>query len=113
MKLFDDEKMASLAKEFFSKVKGDDGLQQLFKDYDQDRIQHHPQTFYSRSFGEGTYTSMEIEEAHKNISINDNHFNSMVNHFVQTLDAHGYGEDEKAKAIEALKGYKNSVLGGS
>jgi len=106
-----EDKLASLAKEFFSKVEGDDGLQELFKGFQQHQIDHHPKTFHSHAFGEGAYTQEEIEAAHKNVEIGDQHFDSMIDHFVQTLDSHGYGEGDKTKAIAKLQEYKKIVLG--
>jgi truncated hemoglobin YjbI len=107
----DNEHIASLAKEFFSKVQGDEGLQQLLKDFEQNRIEHHPTTFHSHAFGEGNYSNEDIQKAHQNISIDTNHFQSMIDHFVQTLDTHGYSAEDKKKAVEALKGYKEIVIG--
>lgn len=105
-----DEQLASLAKEFFTKVQGDDQLQQLLQGFTQDKIQHHPHTFHSHAFGDGTYSKQEIEQAHKNISINQDHFNSMIDHFIHSLDSHGYGEEDKKIAVETLLKYKDIVL---
>lgn len=106
-----DEKMASLVKGFFHKIHADELLNNLLKDHDQERIQHHPQTFYSHGFGEHQYTNHEIADAHKNLSISDEHFESMVNHFITTLEENGYGEEERNKVRQVLSGYKKDVLG--
>ncbi|MCT8136703.1 hypothetical protein H1D32_02415 [Anaerobacillus sp. CMMVII] len=100
----------ALSKEFFSKVQGDPKLQELLQNYAQERIQHHPETFHSHAFGEGNYSSEQIKEAHKNVTIDDHHFESMVDHFVQALNVHGYSDEDKKKALEMLKGYKDMVL---
>jgi len=111
MKSNGEEQLASLAKEFFRKVEGDSELQELFKDFQQHQIEHHPKTFHTHAFGEGTYSKEEIAAAHKNVAIGDQHFESMIDHFVQVLDTHGYGEEDKIKAIAALQEYKQMVLG--
>jgi hemoglobin len=108
---FDNEKLNSLVKGFFHKIHADDLLQNLFKDHDQERIQHHPQTFLSHGFGENQYSQTQIADAHKQLSISDEHFESMVNHFITTLDENGYSEEERNKVREVLRGYKNDVTG--
>ncbi|CAG9610267.1 group I truncated hemoglobin [Pseudoneobacillus rhizosphaerae] len=108
---FDNEKLNSLVKGFFHKIHADDLLQNLFKDHDQERIQHHPQTFLSHGFGENQYSQTEIADAHNQLSISDEHFESMVNHFITTLDENGYSEEERNKVREVLRGYKNDVTG--
>lgn len=108
---FDNEKLDSLVKGFFHKIHADELLHNLFKDHDQERIQHHPQTFLSHGFGENQYSQTEIADAHKQLSISNEHFESMVNHFISTLDENGYGEEERNKVREVLRGYKNDVIG--
>jgi hemoglobin len=108
---FDNEKLNSLVRGFFHKIHADDLLQNLFKDHDQERIQHHPQTFLSHGFGENQYSQTQIADAHKQLLISDEHFESMVNHFITTLDENGYSEEERNKVREVLRGYKNDVTG--
>ncbi len=109
--LINDEKMYSVVKDFFHKIHADNLLQSLFKDHDEERIQHHPSTFLSQGLGEAKYTNEEIAEAHKHIGVNDEHFDSMINHFISTLDEHGFKEEDKRKISEVLNGYKKDVLG--
>jgi hemoglobin len=109
--LFNDEKLYSIVKDFFQKIHADDLLQSLFKDHDEERIQHHPKTFLSQSLGEAKYTDTDIAEAHKHVAVNNDHFESMVNHFIQTLDDHGFAEEDKRKISDVLNGYKKDVLG--
>jgi hemoglobin len=108
-----DEKIASLVKGFFQKFHADDFLQNLFKDHDSERYQHHPETFYAHSFGDHQYSTEEIAKAHKNLSVSEEHFESMVNHFVSTLDENGYGAEEQTRVREVLNGYKKEVVGRS
>jgi hemoglobin len=110
---FDDAKMSELVKGFFHKIHADELLNNLFKDHDRERIQHHPQTFYSHGFGQNQYSNQEIAEAHKNLTISDDHFESMVNHFITTLDENGYSNEDRSKVREVLNGYKKDVLGNS
>jgi hemoglobin len=106
-----DEKMSQLVKSFFSKIHADDFLQNLFKDHDQEKIQHHPHTFLSHGTGENRYSNEDIAEAHKHMSITDDHFEAMVNHFIMTLDENGYSDEERSKILGVLRGYKKEVLG--
>jgi hemoglobin len=107
----EEEHYEELGKEFFRRVQGDRQLQELLQQFAHEQIKHHPQTFHSHAFGDGQYTNEQVQQAHKHISIDDHHFESMVGHFVQTLDDHGYSEAEKMKAIEMMKGYKENVIG--
>lgn len=106
-----DGKLAEIAKHFFENLKGDNHLQQVLKDYDQDQIQHHPKTFLSHSFGKGSYTTEQISHAHKIININEQQFDSMIDHFIDSLHAEGYGEEDKQKAKEMLSMYKEQIIG--
>lgn len=106
-----DEKIGSVVKDFFHKIHADTLLQTLFKDHDEERIQHHPETFLSQGLGEAKYTNEDIAKAHKDMGVNNEHFESMVNHFISTLDEHGFKEDDKRKINEILNGYKKDVLG--
>ncbi len=103
--------LAELEADFFRNIQGDQELQQILQSFAHEQIQHHPQTFHSHAFGEGTYTNEQIQEAHRNISLTDGHFEAMVNHFVQSLNAHGYSEEDKEKALQMLLQYKDVVLG--
>lgn len=111
MSINNEDHYEDLIKDFFSKVEGDSGLQELLQKFAHEQIQHHPKTFHSHVFGGTNYTNEQIQHAHKHISIDDHHFESMVNHFVQTLNSHGYSEGEKNKAVEMLMSYKDKVLG--
>ena len=106
-----EEKITSIVKDFFHKIHADDLMNKFFKDHDQERIQHHPQTFLEHGLGEGKYSNEQIADAHKNIPINDEHFESMVSHFVATLNDHGFNEEDKKKISEVLTSYKQDITG--
>jgi hemoglobin len=106
-----DEKITSVVKDFFQKIHADDLMSKFFKDHDQERIQHHPQTFLQHGLGEGKYSNEQIANAHKDIPINDEHFEAMVGNFISTLDDNGFSADDKQKIHGILKGYKGDILG--
>jgi hemoglobin len=106
-----EDKIASVVKDFFHKIHADDLMSKFFKDHDQERIQHHPETFLSHGLGDGKYTNEQIANAHSGIDINDEHFESMVGHFIKTLDDNGYSEADKKKIEGILNGYKGDILG--
>lgn len=103
--------LMELAKHFFEKMKGDDDLEGIFKDVDEQKYAHHPETFHAHAFGEEKYSADEIAHAHKNLGLSSQHFEAMVDHFVDTLADHGYGDDEKQQAREMLSKYRDQVLG--
>jgi hemoglobin len=105
------ERISSLVKDFFHKLHADELMSKFFKDHDQERIQHHPETFLSHGLGQQTYSNEEIARAHKDININDEHFESMIGNFITTLDDHGFTEEDKSKVRGILQGYKKDVQG--
>lgn len=108
---FNDEKMTSVVKEFFSKIHADDLLSQFFKGHDQERIQHHPETFLAHGMGEQKYSNEEITKAHQGLEMKDEHFESMIGHFMATMNEHGLSEEDKKTVTDMLNGYKKDVLG--
>lgn len=102
-----DNHLSSLAARFFEKVKGDGMLQQLFQQFSDDKIAHHPKTFLNT---EG-YSQEDVQAAHQHIDVNGEHFHSMVDHFLAALDDHGYSEEDKQKVLETLHAYKSSITG--
>lgn len=108
---FNEDKITSVVKDFFSKIHADDFLKQFFKDHDQERIQHHPETFLAQGMGEQKYSNEEIAKAHQGLEMNDEHFDSMIGHFMATLNEQGLSEEDKKTVNEALNSYKKDVLG--
>jgi hemoglobin len=106
-----DLNMGELVKGFFHKIHADEFLNNFFKDHDQERIQHHPETFYHHGFGENHYSNHEVAQAHKHLSVSDEHFESMVDHFVATLAENGYTEENQKRVREVLNGYRSDVTG--
>ncbi|MEK3993130.1 globin domain-containing protein [Robertmurraya sp. FSL R5-0851] len=106
-----DDKISAIVKDFFHHITIDDKLKEFFSQFDQKRIEHHPSTFYSHSFGDETYSREEISKAHQHMNIDGEHFESMIDHFIQSLHSQGFGEEDKQKAKEHLLSYKNEVLG--
>ncbi|AST93056.1 MULTISPECIES: hypothetical protein [Sutcliffiella] len=92
---------------FFEKIKQDPNLQDLFNNIDFDRYKHHPETFYSHAFEEGTYSEEDIANAHLHLSLEGKHFDSMIDHFISSLDSNS---DTYEKAKQALERYRNIVI---
>ena len=108
---FNEEKNKSVVKEFFSKIHADDLLSQFFKGHDQERFQHHPETFMAHGMGEQKYSKEEIAKAHQGLDMKDEHFDTMIGHFMATMNEHGLSEEDKKTVNELLNSYKNDVLG--
>ncbi|MGX6444706.1 group I truncated hemoglobin [Neobacillus sp. K501] len=106
-----DDKIASVVKDFFHKIHADELMSKFFKNHDQERIQHHPETFLSHGLGESKYSNEEIANAHKDMNINNEHFSSMIAHFITSLDQNGFSEEDKRKVNDVLQGYKKDVQG--
>lgn len=91
--------------EFFRKIEKDPNLQSLFKTIEFDRYKHHPDTFYSHAFKEGSHTEEEIKNAHTHLSINDGQFDSMIDHFINSLEQ----SDDREKAKQMLEQYRDHI----
>ncbi|WP_419954078.1 group I truncated hemoglobin [Neobacillus niacini] len=106
-----EDKITSVVKEFFHKIHADDLMSKFFKDHDQERIQHHPQTFLEHGLGGGKYSNEQIANAHKDLPINDEHFEAMIGNFMATLNEHEFSEEDKQKVHEILQGHKGNIIG--
>lgn len=106
-----EDKLTSVVKEFFHKIHADDLMSKFFKDHDQERIQHHPQTFLEHGLGEGKYSNEQIANAHKDLPINDEHFEAMIGNFMATLNENEFSEEDKQKVHEILQGHKGNIIG--
>ncbi|MEI5906297.1 hypothetical protein WAK64_04425 [Bacillus spongiae] len=76
-----------LKEQFFQNIKKDPSLQEIFQNADEERYSHHPDTFYSHVFHNETYSSKNIERAHAHLDITDEHFEAMIEHFLNAMDS--------------------------
>lgn len=89
----------------------DETLRPFFDGVDEERLLAHESKFIAMALGgPNQYEGRSLREAHKRLALTDENFDRFVGHITDTMDAHGFTEDDIATVIEGIEQTRGEVL---
>lgn len=106
-----EDTIAKIVEQFYEKVLKDDRVKGFFENTDMNKQKRHQTNFICFVLGgPKQYTGRTMRAAHSKLTLEDSHFDAIVELLGQTLKDNGVS-DEDLKAIAAkVEGTRNDVL---
>jgi len=96
---------------FYKKVLADERINQFFDSVDMEGQLVKQKAFLTMVFGgPNSYTGKDMREAHKNMSLTEEHFNAVAENLVGTLKELGVAEEDINSIVEIALSVKDDVL---
>jgi hemoglobin len=96
---------------FYDRVLADPQLSHFFNGVGMGRLKAHQHAFLSQALGgPRTYNGASMKDAHRNLAIEQRHFNAVAGHLVETLRALGVSEDIVKQIAEAVTPLSGQVV---
>lgn len=96
---------------FYKKVLVDDRISQFFDTVDMDSQHVKQKAFLTMVFGgPNNYTGKDMREAHKHMSLTEEHFNAVAENLVGTLKELGVAEEDINAIVAIALSVKDDVL---
>ncbi len=96
---------------FYRKVLGDDRISHFFDSVDMDAQIAKQKSFLTMVFGgPNSYTGKDMREAHKHMSLTEEHFNAVAENLVGTLQELGVAEEDINEIAGIAMSVKDDVL---
>lgn len=96
---------------FYRKVLADDRINQFFDTIDMESQHVKQKAFLTMAFGgPNSYTGKDMREAHKHMSLTEEHFNAVAENLVATLKELNVGEDDINEVVNVALSVKDDVL---
>lgn len=96
---------------FYRKVLSDDRVSKFFDDVDMDAQRAKQKAFLTVAFGgPNNYSGKDMREAHKNMSLTEDHFGAVAENLVATLQELGVNENDINEVVNIALSVKGDVL---
>lgn len=96
---------------FYKKVLADERINQFFDTVDMEGQHAKQKAFLTMVFGgPNSYTGKDMREAHKHMSLTEEHFNAVAENLVGTLKELGVAEEDINSIVEIALSVKDDVL---
>ena len=107
-----DEFLESAIERFYEKVLADDSIKHFFDGVDMERLRSTQKTFLGYAFGGPMiYSGRAMRDAHRHLSLTDEHFQAVMRHLEDTLRELGTRDDLVEAAIAIAGSHHDDVLG--
>jgi hemoglobin len=102
-----------MVEEFYDRVLADPGLRPFFVGVKMEKLRRMQREFFSAALGGPVrYTGVPLAYAHHGRGISREHFARFVGVLLETLRAHGVGEEAALAVIGRLNTYTDEIVGG-
>ncbi len=96
---------------FYKKVLADDRISEFFDTVDMEAQRAKQKAFLTMAFGgPNNYTGKDMREAHKHMSLTEEHFNAVAENLVGTLQELNVGQAEIDEIVAIAVSVKDDVL---
>ena len=96
---------------FYRKVLADDRINEFFDTVDMEEQHKKQKAFLTMVFGgPNSYSGKDMREAHKHMSLNEDHFNAVAENLVATLNDLEVPETEINEIVDIALSVKDEVL---
>lgn len=95
---------------FYDKVLADDRINGFFKNVDMEQQRRHQTAFVAFALGGPKYSGRSMEQAHKGMNLQPEHFGAVVEDFVAALSECGVKGEEIATVVDTLATLREAVL---
>ena len=96
---------------FYKKVLADDRINEFFDTVDMEAQHAKQKAFLTMAFGgPNNYTGKDMREAHKHMSLTEDHFNAVAENLVGTLQELNVGQAEIDEIVAVAVSVKDDVL---
>ncbi|NND00794.1 MAG: group 1 truncated hemoglobin [Gammaproteobacteria bacterium] len=95
---------------FYSRVLGDDSINQFFSTTSMDQLKNMQQEFFSLALGgPSKYSDIDLSMAHKGKGIQTRHFKAFVENLFSTLAEFDLNENDRYEIISTLNTYVEEI----
>jgi hemoglobin len=96
---------------FYDKVLADDRTRRFFDGIDMAAQSRKQVAFMTWAFdGPKQYRGRDLREAHKDLNLDDGHFDAVAEHLQATLEELGVGAELVKEVLEVIEGTRRAVL---
>jgi len=97
--------------EFYNRVLADNELKGFFDNTDMDKQRRHQTQFISMALGgPNHYTGRSMKAAHDSMQINENHFNLVAGHLVETLKSFNISQADIDQVVAKVGPLKDDIV---
>jgi hemoglobin len=105
------EGIAPVVDEFYKRVLGDEAVNSFFDHTNMEQMRKHQTHFLSFALGgPNQYTGKSMENAHKGLNLQPQHFQFIVKHLHDTLVHFNVGQQDIAKVLGLIAPLKDNIL---
>ena len=106
-----EESIAAVVDAFYDRVLSDERVSHFFEDVDMRKQRAHQTQFLSAvAGGPVEYSGEDMESAHDNLEIRQEHFDAIAQHLEGMLLEFDVGEREHSEVLEAFESYEDDVV---
>ncbi len=110
-KLGGEQAIKQVVDDFYTRILADDTVNFFFAHTDMEKQRRHQTAFISFALGSPTpYTGRSMEKAHAGLNLQPEHFEAIVKHLSEALEAHHVPPTEIRTVLDRIVNLKQAVL---
>lgn len=95
---------------FYEKVLADPSINHFFTKTDMEAQRRHQTAFLSFALGGPGYSGRSMEEAHRGMNLQPEHFDAVARHLVESLRESGVEEGDIGAVVDRVQTLRDAVL---
>jgi hemoglobin len=105
-------KISKVVLSFYDTLLDSDDIGPFFDDVDMSRMVDHQTKFIASLLGgPASYTDSQLRQLHSHLEIENSHFDELKMVLSETLDSHGFGNEDIAAVLQEFENRRHLIVG--